>query len=344
MRVTKKILVVKINMLGDMVTFLPALNSIKKGMPDAEITLLTTSVGAELVRLTGLVDNIWVASPSEMRSILGFIKWWRQIADKKFDIAISSYDSPSLTGLSLYLSSIPVRIGYNCAKLAKAYNKLVHFSRRMHMVDLNLSSIKELGLPALKDRLSINISEADKEIIDKMLIEAGINKGELIIGMHPGSHTAPRWMADRFSGLAHELITNYSARIICVGSYEEKPIMDDINSKIKTKIIDFTGRTTISQLVYLISKMSILIGHSSGPLHLAYFIGTPTVSLWGVSLPENWGPYWDKERHACLISKLDCLGCDRGKCPRGTLECMSSISVEKVLDNTLRGLGRKKIF
>ncbi|MFA5793632.1 MAG: glycosyltransferase family 9 protein [Candidatus Brocadiia bacterium] len=333
MRVAKKILVVKINMLGDMVTFLPMLNSLRKGMPDAEITLLTTSVGAELSAITRLVDNIWITSPGEARSIFWFTKLWLRIINKKFNISISSYDSSSFIGLVLYLSGIPVRIGYDCAKLAKMYNRLVHFSRDIHMIELNLNSIKELGLSCLRGRPVMNIPEDAKDMVDKILIKNGVNQRELIIGIHPGSRTAPRWSPEHFAKLADELIKNHHAKIICIGSISEKVIVDDIQSQMGRKIIDFTGQTTVAQLAYLISRLSILIGHSSGPTHLAYLMGTSTLSFWGVSLPQNWGPYWDKERHICLASDLDCLGCDKKECPKETLECMVSISVGKTLES-----------
>ena len=332
----QKILVIKINMLGDMVTFLPALNSLRQGFKEAEITLLTTPVGAELVKASMLVDNIWATYPHKAKNTFGFIKWLSKISGGNFDVAIASYDTSSVTALSIWLAGIPIRIGYDFAKLKYVYNCQLPFDKNTHIIDLNLRILKALGMPELQARPNINFTDADKKIAAGLIKQGGVSEGTRLIGIHPGSRTAPRWPAERFAELSDRLTREYNARVICLGAANEGKLAEEIQSKAKQPLVNLTGKTTVSQLAYLISCLSIFIGHSSGPTHLAYLMGTSSVSLWGVSLPGNWGPYWEKEKHICLISELDCLGCDQKICPKGTLECMTAISVDKVLENVMR--------
>lgn len=332
----KKILVIKLNMMGDMVTFLPALNSLRQGFKDAEITLLTTNVGAEVAELTGLADNIWTSRPDKAKTAAGFIKWLSRINGRNFDIAVASYDTSSVTASALWMAGIPVRVGYNSARFKYAYNCQLPFNRDSHIVDLNLLICKALGLPEMPGRPDINISDEDKKIAAELISQAGAKEGAKLIGIHPGSRTAPRWPTERFAELSDRLAQEYNARVICIGTADEKELTEEVQAKAKQPFLNLAGRTTVSQLAHLISRLSVFIGQSSGPTHLAYLMETPSVSLWGVSLPKNWGPYWEKEKHICLMSTLDCLGCDQKICPKGTLECMTAISVDKVMENVMR--------
>jgi ADP-heptose:LPS heptosyltransferase len=75
----------------------------------------------------------------------------------------------------------------------------------------------------------------------------------------------------------------------------------------------------------------LFIGHSTGPLQVAYMAGIPTVSLWGASSPLIWGTELDSEKDICIRADLECIGCEKIVCPKGTLKCMEQISVDMVI-------------
>ena len=70
----KKMLLVKINKLGDMINFIPTIAFLRQGWPGAHLTLLTTGTGREVMEATGLVDRIWEAGQREVRTFTGFFK------------------------------------------------------------------------------------------------------------------------------------------------------------------------------------------------------------------------------------------------------------------------------
>jgi len=83
----------------------------------------------------------------------------------------------------------------------------------------------------------------------------------------------------------------------------------------------------IRRFAALLSCCRLLVCNNSGPLHVASALGIPTVSFMGPTEKTLWLPLG--ERHVVLrIDDLSCIGCNRGVCPAGTLECMRRITPE----------------
>ena len=329
----KKILIVKLNQLGDTVRFLPTIEAIRNGLPEDHLTFLTTNIGKEIVEGSKLVDEIWVSAIDEVKSLYGFLRWLRVIRKSRFDIDIASSDSSSSISLLFFLSSIPVRVGFTNPKLSFLFNTKILFSKDITHTALNLRIIEQLGLSTKHTKPKIDISEGDKRDILHMLSKYGISDSEQFIVLHIGSNRpSHRWPIDRFAKVINLLLKKYSIKIVCIGGKRERRFVSSLQTLVNNDcIIDATNKTNIKELIYLISLATLFIGHSSGPLHIAYMVGTPTVSLWGASSLAVWGPEWDKEKHICIQTDLNCVGCEQNICPKGTLECMKSINVDMVI-------------
>jgi len=331
----KRVLIVKLNRLGDTVAFLPTIDAIRKGWPGASLTFLTTDIGRELVEGSKLIDEVWVSAIGGVKTLRGFLRWIRIVRRNRFDIAVASSDSSSFVALLFFLGSIPVRVGFTSPKLSILFNNRIRFSKKLTHTELNLQIPKQLGLSVenIKPKIDISISEDDKLRVLQMLDEYEIDKSDRFIVLHIGSNRpSRRWSIDRFAEVVSSLVEKYSARIVCIGGELEERWVSSLQTLVdKDYVVDMTGKTNIKQLIYLISLAALFIGHSSGPLHIAYMVGTPTVSLWGASSLGAWGPVWEKEKHICVKADLDCLHCEQNTCPKGTLECMELISVETVL-------------
>lgn len=334
LKVPKKVLIVKLNRLGDTVAFLPTINIIRKAWPQTYLTLLTTNIGKELIEGSRLVDEVLICGIDEIKTLSGFWRWLKIVKNNKFNIAIASSDSSSFIALLFFLSSIPVRVGFTNSRLSFLFNHKVSFSTKITHMELNLQIAKCLGLPLGRDCLSpvILISEKDKMKVSKKLNENGIPSNARFAVLHVCSNRpSHRWFVEGYAEVVQFLAEKYSMKIICIGEREEKTLVSSLQKLVKEQyIIDLCGETNIKQLVYLISLANLYIGHSSGPLHIAYMFGIPTVSLWGASSLNIWGPTLDKEKHVCIKADLDCLHCEQVVCPKGTLECMSLITAEQV--------------
>jgi len=326
--VPKKVLIVKLNRLGDTVAFLPTINAIRKGLPDSHLTLLTTNIGKELIDGTKLVDEIWVDEIKNIRTLKGMVRWMIIFRRNHFDIAIASSDSSSFIALLFFLSSIPTRIGFANPKLSFLFNRRIPYSTRMSHLELNLQIAKVLGIPFDNHHPypDIAISEKEKEEINKKFPE-----GPFVV-LHIGSwRPSRRWFVDRYAEIVRFLYKKYPMKTVCIGGEPERDLISSLKKMVEEQvIIDLCCQTNVKQLVYLISLSKLFIGHSSGPLHIAFMVGTPSVSLWGASSLTIWGPVFDKEKHICIKADLDCLHCEQVVCPKGTLECMDLIKTDIV--------------
>lgn len=334
-REPKKVLIVKLNRLGDIVAFLPTIKTIRENWPGARLTLLTTAIGKELLEDSKLVNKIWVSTIDEVKTLSVFFRWLRIVRRNQFDVAIASSDSSSSVALLFSLSSIPIRVGFTNPRLSFLFNNKIRFSKKDTHTELNLQIAKKLGLSVkwIDVPKEIPILENKKLELLQKLSQHDVGKNDKIIILHVGAYRpSHRWGIDRFAEVANFLVKKYSAKIICIGGTVEKQWVASLQHLMdEESIVDMTGKTSVKQLIYLISLAALYIGHSSGPLHIAYMVGTPTVSLWGASALATWGPAREKDKHICIQADLDCLGCEQFTCPKGTLECMELISAETVI-------------
>ncbi|MEK7450124.1 MAG: glycosyltransferase family 9 protein, partial [Planctomycetota bacterium] len=304
-----KILIVDLNLLGDTIVFLPTLINVRKIWPDAQITYLTSAVGKEITENLNLANHILVSSHQEIKSILGFIRWWRRLCQENFDIAITSCDTPSAEIMLLFLSGIPLRAGFTNARLSRFYNKRVAYTLDCHQGELNLRILRRLGQPAEFIRPELKISESDKKYVDDLLAEKNVKSTDLLIAVHPGSaRLYQRWPLENFAALTNILINKYQVKIICLGNKPEQNLAAELHKLIKNKtsFIDLSGRTTVKQAAYLLTRAKFLICNNSGLMHLAFLMGVPSISLWGATSLTRWGPLWDKEKHSIIRADLDC--------------------------------------
>lgn len=335
-----RILIVKLNRLGDTVAFLPAIYALRKGLPKARLTVLTTEIGREVLKGSGLVDEIWVSDINEIKTAGGFFKCLSRVKKHRFNAALASSDTSSFAALLFFLARIPVRIGFSNPRLSLLYTKKIPFRRDFLHGRLNLDLARALGLSIEDNRPLLKISDEAKKSVRQRLLNSGVN-GKFVV-IHPGSNKpSRRWPIEKFAMLVDLISAEYKdMKVLCIGSGIEKEIVNSIDGRLKRKgsVIDFTG-CSLDELSFLMSSTAFFIGHSSGPLHIAYLAGTPTVSLWGASSPLIWGPMWDPEMHSIIKADIDCIHCEKAECSKGSLECMSLITVEEVFKEVERCLG-----
>ena len=162
--------------------------------------------------------------------------------------------------------------------------------------------------------------------------------GGPLVGLFPGAHApARRWPAERFVKLAGG-VHQAGARIVVLGGPAER----DLTARVAAAApgaLDTGGRTDLFDLAALLSLCDLVVTNDTGPMHLAGAVGTPTVSLWGPSDPEEVRQVGAPDFRV-TGPELPCKPCYRNRCGRhgaGTLlpdaheECMRLIEVDSVI-------------
>lgn len=340
----KKILIIMMGGIGNMIFLTPALKALRKALPSSTISFLLGPYGAEkAIEGTDLINKKIIIKPKKYRGTRGNIKLIRELRRENFQLSISSTGTnPIKTGLLCYLAGIRYRLGENIKGKGFFYNLKVPFNKNLHEVEGNINLIKKLGIEVKDRSLYIYQSMEDKNFARRIFDQHNL-KGKLVIGIHPGSgiHQAgfKRWPKERFARLADWIVHNYNALIILFGGPEETDLADDINELMQAHPLILTGKTTLGEAAALIEKCLLFISNDSGLSHVACTVNTPTIGIYGPTNYKRTGPFSDSS--VAIRKDLACSPCYTGKpihCSH--MECLNLITVQDVIETVKKQLNK----
>jgi heptosyltransferase-2 len=327
----QNILILQTAFLGDVVLTTPLFRALKRAFPQARLTLLTTPEARPLVEEDPHLDAILTydkKGKEPMRRVIGKIRAGR------FDALVSAHRSYRSSLLALF-SGIPVRVGYAQSGFSWAYNRRVDRRMEFHEVDRILALLPELGVePEPGDRV-LNAGFTDKEAaqVAEVLREAGVEEGERLIGLCPGSVWATkRWMPEGFAAVGrHFLEKGY--RPVIVGGPDDRAVAEEVARLVGPQAVNTAGRTPLKVLAAWVDRFDVFVSNDSAPLHVAAARGTPTVAVFGATV-RSLGFYPFHARSRVVEVDLPCRPCGLhgGKsCPEGHFRCMGDIRPEAVI-------------
>src|SRR5512140_1166033 len=323
------------NWLGDAVMTTPALAAVREGFPDARIVLLARPLVSELFRHHPDVDEVMVYErPGRHEGTLGRFRIASELRRRRFDGALllqNAFDA----ALIAFLGRIPERAGYPTDMrriLLTLPVPLTPGILERHEVEYYLCLCDGLGIPRpVPAALKLAVSEEEGEAMATRLAFLGIERGAPILTINPGATygSAKRWYPDRFAAVAETLSAEWSARVVVVGSIEEAPLAGEIEAAMRIPPVNLAGKTTVRELMALLSLSSFLVTNDSGPMHIGAALGVPLVAIFG---PTDWrrtSP-WTSLAKVVRV-EIDCSPCKRRVCDRGH-ECMLGVTPEMVVD------------
>jgi lipopolysaccharide heptosyltransferase II len=333
----RRILVVKIDHLGDVITATPALRALRDAHPAAEIDLLLHPSVAPLFEGSPLATRVLTyASPRYGRS----------------GEAATAQAAPSLSREARYDTVIELRGDWRTLAIpfrAGATRRFDRGSARirdwlarrlgaarppLHEVETNLAIVRPLtgvrpGLPPL--RVEAHVPTTARASLAKRLAEAGIAEDRPIVVVHPGASWRPRaWRPERFAAIADRIGAHYDAQIVYVGSAGERDVEAAVRSHASGKALAMFGTLSIPEVAALLQRSRLLIGNDSGIAHLAAACGTPVVALFGPQDPGRFRPWADPQRAIVLHHRVPCFPCLQVRCVRPELPCVNLIEIAEV--------------
>jgi heptosyltransferase-2 len=328
-----KILINQTAFIGDVVLTLPLAAKIKEIQPKCQLHFLTTKVSSQLPELLYEIDRVIIFDKrGEDKGFAGFKKLSKILKSENYDIIISPHKS-ARTSLINYWAKAKFSISFNISAFSFLYNIKVKYDRNKHEIDRNLDLLEPLinadnKKPPL---LKLNFKSGTILKIDKYLIENQLNKFIIIA---PGSVWATkRWLPDNFAELA-KLLIDRGYKILLSGSKDDSIICQQIATKVKSNmLVDVSGKFSINDTIYLISKAETIITNDSAPIHFAGLTHTKTIAIFGPTIPEFGFAPIGKDDVIIQNENLKCRPCaihGSNKCPIGTHDCMKSISPEIV--------------
>jgi len=318
----KNILIIKPSSLGDIVLALPALSALRRSFPDAKISWLIRPEFAPLLKnhphLTEVItfDRKFLGKawyhPKAFAALVSLI--WR-LRRSKFD-AVFDLQGLFRTACFAWLSGCKRRFGMAKAReLAHIFytHKTVQDQDCIHLVDYYLKIIKAAGAtPRLRgDRLApaeagvdvrfeLMVNPADVDSANRLLASHDIKSKDYVVFVPGSAHSDKCWPVERFAALADRIAAQFSLPIAAVGTESDKIVVEEIRQLTDVPIANFTGRTSLGELIALLKTAKLVVSNDTGPGHIAAVLGTPLVLMFSWSNPARIAPY---RRAECMIAR-----------------------------------------
>ena len=346
-----KILIIKFWGFGSIILAYDFFQLIRNKFPHAYVCALTLKQNSQIFKISGLFDTIIdldIKYPTLF--ITNIIKIISYLRKESFDVSFDLEFTSRFSAIVSYLINAKKRIGFQYRGIWRGdcFTDVVQFQEDIKLKDsfFKLYSLVNKDLGILPLPLKLIIADTEKAFIDSLLKEECLLNAKPIIGININASELcllRRWPKEYFVVLAEELIKIYSAYIIFIGSQEDseyvKLTISLIHPSQRKHVFNFTGRVSLTQLFYLMSKFNLFISNDSGPLHLATYLKIPTVSFFGPETPLLYGP--QGEFDMVFYKNFNCSPCIRVKNYKHAQceinqRCLREIKPDEVLNEIKR--------
>lgn len=338
----KNILVIRTDRIGDIVLTLPLAGLIKKQYPNSKVSFMVREYTKNIVINHPFIDEVIVLKESDGKTDL--LTNLKLIRAGDYDSCIVVHPT-FLNALLIFLSGIKRRIGTGYRWYSFLFNHKVYEHRKFaekHELEFNVNLLERLGIKnnvtENNIRYDLIVNEHSLQNVINILLDEKIDLQKPLIIVHPGSGGSSMDLpVNKFA----ELINNLDAdnhQILLTGNKDEFELCEKIIASSKAK--NFAGKFNLDELVSLISKATIFISNSTGPIHIAAALGIFTIGFYPKIIScskERWAPYTNKKMIYEPI--IDCKNCTREQCEK--LNCMDSIDIAKVYNDIKNVLTKK---
>ncbi len=323
------------NWLGDAVMTTPAVSALRSAYPQARIVLLAKPAVAELFRHHPDVDEVMVYErPGMHDGAFGRVRMAGGLRRRRFDAALllqNAFDAALLA----FLARIPERAGYATDGRRMLLTHPVRVTPEIlaqHEVEYYLRLLERLGIPRPgSPSLRVAVTGDERTAMASRLERLGIDGGKPVLAINPGATygSAKRWYPDRFAAVADALSEEWGAGVVVLGSTAEAPLAGEIGAAMRRSPVNLAGKTTVRELMALLSLSSFLVSNDSGPMHIGAALEVPLVAIFG---PTDWRRTSPWTRRARIVRiDVDCSPCMLRECDRGH-ECMLGVTANMVID------------
>ena len=343
----RRILVLRLERIGDLLMTLPALEDLRSFAESAEIDLVVGEWNLHLAQAIPAVNRIealsarWLARGDRGSGLPALLREASRWRSRRYDLAIN-FEPDIRSNLLLAASGSRWCAGWASGGGGALLDLSLDFDPRAHTTDnarMLVSAIFQRA-PADGTRPHLAIPErAARDAADRL---AGRAKGP-VIGIHAsGGRHVKQWEPEKFADVAGRLARDLNATIVLTGGPDDRAIVDVVRAAIPPEqTVDVAGQIDLLDLAAVIQRLNVLVTGDTGPMHLATAVGTPVVAVFGASNPVRYGPRGPADR--VVRVDLPCSPCNRirlppQRCSGQTPDCLAYVPAARVFDATVSAL------
>jgi heptosyltransferase-3 len=342
MKNPKKILLIQLRRIGDVLMCTPALRALRARYKDSYIAFLTEEESSDLLSLNPYLNQVLVLDKKRYKNPFYPVKKIWEMRKSSFDLAIDFFGNPRSAYFS-FLSGAKQRVGYGYPLRRYFYNMIIKDDEiPKYAAQSRLDALKILGIENGGLGLDFFISDEARLFAKKFFEENEIDSKNFLISLSPISRRHfNRWALERYARLADWLISQFDAKIILVWGPGEKGVVEKVKHFMKKDPIISWETKGLFELGAILERCDIHIGNDNGTKHIAVAMGKPTITIYGPHSPISWTPP-DFSRHKFVKKEVDCPDCNRIKHKCTKLYCLDLIKVEDVQRTFVKLLGELK--
>ncbi|MBL7074510.1 glycosyltransferase family 9 protein [candidate division KSB1 bacterium] len=331
----KKILIMKLFAIGDVLNATPAIRNLRKLFPHAEISMLIGEWSAGVVRGNPHLDRVFVVDDQSFHHHHLWKLWLLvlKLRQEKFDLIFVFHRSLVLNLFALLVGG-RFRVGLDCDGEGFPHTHRIKEDGVDHEISIYNKLPSFVGSSDLDMQMEVFPDLKDEDFSREFIRENDLMNMP-IIGLCPGGARNPgedmpqrRW--DGYLELVRKLRTK-DYHVVLFGGPGEEAISSRIMEGVGNGVYSLVGKATLLQTAAVMRVCKVVVAHDSGLMHLATAVKVPTIALFGPTDPKRKAPVGIS--HRVIYKRLLCSPCyHRGKFPEcGTKECMKQITSDEVM-------------
>lgn len=343
----RRILLLRLERIGDLLMAAPAIADVRELAPDAAIDLVVGSWNVPLawtipaVTRVEALDAHWLARGTSGQTFSELLRRARSWRDRRYDLAIN-FEPDIRSNTLLGVSGASFTAGYWSGGGAGLLDRSIAYDPRAHTTD-NARALVSAAFghrTAGGSALRLSIPEAARREASARV--PGNPSGPLV-GVHvSGGRAIKQWEPSRFAEVARRVSAEFGATIVLTGGPEDAAPVEAVRSTLSGyHVIDVSGDVDLPTLAAILERLDLLVTGDTGPMHLAGAVGTPVVAVFGPSDPARYALRGPQDR--VVRVDLPCSPCNRirlppERCVGHTPDCLALIPAARVFEAAVSAL------
>ena len=323
-----KILVVRLDTIGDVLLSEPALRALRARFPRSIIHLLTSPSGAAVLAGSPALDQVipfrapwhavWRGQRVGLADLLAVVRMARRLRTERYDLGIElRADVRDIAFLAVTGPRVLVGDSWRGGHWLLTVDAKAPTDA--HRVEFALAIAAAAGADPTPSAPQLVLTEQHHQAAARALAPLA---GRPFLALHLGAGFPSKCLpVEHFARVAARL--GRERAIVVVGGPEDRPLVEAFCRCVPFPVLDLVGQLSLKETAAVLARADLFLGNDSGPMHLAAAVGRPIVTFFGPSEPHKYRPYGVPLR--LLEIALPCRPCDHVHCIHPEFLCMTRI-------------------